>query len=139
MVTQAAEDRFAAHRRTAERMLQEIILPALTTARDELHRSARQQYVTVTPRSSTSAALIVARTPPPDGDGTEEAAAADGLRYVLSVGYGPQAIVVQRRVNGQAGTFLGQHHASSLRAQTIVDDVRRVWRRLEQQHEARRS
>lgn len=134
MATLTAEDRVATNRRTAEGMLQEIILPALATARDELHRPTQQQYVTVTPLSSTAAELTIARTPPAEG-----AEAADGLRYVLTIAYGSQVVVVKRHVdgNGKRASFLGQHHAGNLRSQAIVDDVRRVWRRAEQQHEAR--
>jgi hypothetical protein len=125
-----AEDRVELNRRTAEAMMQETILPALATVRDELHRPEQRLYVTVTPLSPTSA-----RTPPDAGDRSE---AAVGLRYVLTVAFGSQAIVVKRSVNGKAGSFLGQHHFTSLRPQAIIDDVRRVWRRAETKENPRR-
>jgi hypothetical protein len=126
-----AEDLVELNRRTAEAMMQETILPALATVRDELHRPEQRLYVTVTPLSSTSAELTIAQSPP-------DADAAVGLRYVLTVAFGSQAIVVKRSVNGKAGSFLGQHHFTSLRQQAIVDDVRRVWRRAEKKEDPRR-
>jgi hypothetical protein len=116
-------------------MMHGTILPALATVRDELHRPEQRLYVTVTPLSATSAELTIAQTPPDAGARSD---AAVGLRYVLTVAFGSQAIVVKRSVNGKAGSFLGQHHFTSLRPQAIVDDVRRVWRRAEKTDEARR-
>jgi len=130
-----AEDRVALNRRTAEAMMQETILPAFATVRDELHRPEQRLYVTVTPLSPTSAELTIAQTPPDAGD---RSGAAVGLRYILTVAFGSQAIVVKRSVNGKPGSFLGQHHFTSLRQQAIVDDVRRVWRRTEQKEAPRR-
>ena len=125
-----AEDRVALNRRTAEAVMEETILPALATVRDELHSPEQRLYVAVTPLSPTSAELTIAQTPPDAGDPSD---AAVGLRYVLTVAFGSQAIVVKRSVNGKAGSFLGQHHFTSLRQQAIVDDVRRVWRRAEKE------
>ena len=130
-----AEDRVALNRRTAEAMMQETILPAFATVRDELHRPEQRLYVTVTPLSPTSAELTIAQTPPDAGDRPD---AAVGLRYVLTAAFGSRAIVVKRNVNGKAGSFLGQHHFTSLRRQAIVDDVRRVWRRAEKKEDSRR-
>jgi hypothetical protein len=87
------------------------------------------------PLSPTSAELTIAQTPPDAGDRSD---AAVELRYVLTVAFGSQAIVVKRSVNGKAGSFLGQHHVTSLRPQAIVDDVRRVWRRAEKTEGPRR-
>ena len=130
-----AEDRVAINRRTAEAMMQETILPAFATVQDELHHPEQRQYVAITPLSPTSAELTIAQTPPEAGD---RADAAVGLRYVLTIAFGTQAIVVKRSVNGKAGSFLGQHHFTSLRPQVIVDDVRRVWRRTEKKEDPRR-
>jgi hypothetical protein len=130
-----AEDRVDLNRRTAEAMMQETILPALATVRDELHRPEQPLYVAVTPLSPTSAELAIAQTAPDTGDRSD---AAVGLRYLLSVASGSQAIVVKRSVNGKAGGFLGQHHFTSPRQQAIVDDVRRVWRRAEMRENPRR-
>lgn len=127
MTGKTAADRVAAHRRTAETMMQETILPALAAVQAELHRPEQQQHVTVTPLSPTSAELTIARTPP---TADELAHTAVDLRYVLAVAVGSQAVVVRRTVDGKAGSFLGQRHATSLRQQAIVDDVRRVWRRF---------
>jgi hypothetical protein len=130
-----AEDRFATHRRTAESLVQGTILPALETVRDELHRPEQQQHVTITPLSPTSAELTIAPTPPDAGD---RSGAAVSLRYVLTVAFDARAIVVKRIVNGTKGSFLGQHHVSSLRQRAIVDDVRRVWRRAAHKQQAGR-
>jgi hypothetical protein len=132
---QMAEDRVALNRRIAEAMMQETILPAFATVRDELHRPEQRLYVTVTPLSPTSAELTIAQSPPDAGDRSD---AAVGLRYVLTVAFGSQAIVVKRSVNGKPGSFLGQHHFTSLRQQAIVDDVWRVWRRAETKEDPRR-
>ena len=102
-----AEDRVALNRRTAEAMMHGTILPALATVRDELHRPEQRLYVTVMPLSPTSAELTIAQTPPDVGDRSD---AAVELRYVLTVAFGSQAIVVKRSVNGKAGSFLGQHY-----------------------------
>jgi hypothetical protein len=130
---QIAEDRLAAHRATAEAIVQRTILPAFATVRDELHRPEQRLYVTITPLSPTSAELTIARTPP---EAHDRSATAVPLRYVLTVAFGSQAIVIKRIVNGQAGSFLGQHYFASLRSPAIVDDVRRVWRRTEKKEDA---
>jgi hypothetical protein len=129
-----AEDRREAHRRTAEAVMRQTILPALTTVRDELHRPAQHAYVTVTPLSPTSAELTIARTPPAADDSADPAMP---LRYVLAIAFDPQAITVKRIVNDKKGSFLGQTYVTSLRTQAIVDDVRRVWRRIEKNEAAR--
>jgi hypothetical protein len=129
-----ADDRLAAHRRTAAAILDGTILPALATVQDELHHPEQQVHVTVTPLSPVSAELTIARTPPQGHDRSEPAVP---LRYVLAVAFSSQAIVIKRIVNGKAGSFLGQRHVTSLRSQAIVDDVRRVWRRTEQQEAAK--
>jgi hypothetical protein len=102
-----AEDRVALNRSTAEAMMHRTILPALATVQDEQHRPEQRLYVTVTPLSPTSVELIIAQTPPDASDRSDVAA---GLRYVLTVAFGSQAIVVKRSVNGKAGSFLGQHY-----------------------------
>jgi hypothetical protein len=130
-----AEDRLALNRRTAEAMLHGTSLPALATVRDELHRPEQRLYVAVTPLSATSAELTIAQTPP---DASDRSDAAVRLRYILTVAFGSQAIAVKRSVNGKAGSFLGQHHFTSLRPEAIVDDVRRVWRRAEKTENSRR-
>jgi hypothetical protein len=130
-----AEDRVALNRSTAEAMMHRTILPALATVQDEQHRPEQRLYVTVTPLSPTSVELIIAQTPPDASDRSDVAA---GLRYVLTVAFGSQAIVVKRSVNGKAGSLLGQHHVTSLKPQAIVDDVRRVWRRAEKAEDPRR-
>jgi hypothetical protein len=134
MAEQTAEDRGAANRSTAEGMLQEIILPAFASIQDELHRPEQQQHVTVTPLSPTSAELSIAPTPPDAGD---RSGATVPLRYVLTIASGSQGIAVKRNVNGKVGSFLGQPYFTSLRQQAIVDDVRRVWRRVETKDGAR--
>jgi hypothetical protein len=96
---------------------------------DAAHRSGKR------PARLTAAELTIAQTPPDAGDRSD---AAVGLRYVLTVAFGSQAIVVKRSVNGKAGSFLGQHHFTGLRQQAIVDDVRRVWRRAEKKEDPRR-
>jgi hypothetical protein len=128
------DDRLAANRETAEAIVQETILPALTTVRDELHRPEQQVYVTVTLLSPTSAELIIARTATSADDPSNSTVP---LRYVLVVAIGSRAIVVKRIVNGKSGSFLGQRSAASLRPQAIVDDVRRVWRRTEKNETGR--
>ena len=129
-----AEYRVALNRITAEEMMQETILPASTTIRNELHHPEQRLYIAVSPLSPTSAELTIAQSPPEAGD---RADAAVGLRYALTVAVGSQAIVVKRSVNGKAGSFLGQHHFTSLRPRAIVDDVRRVWRRTEKKEDPR--
>jgi hypothetical protein len=133
VVERMAEDRLAAHRGTAESIMQGTILPAFATVRDELHRPEQHLYVSITPLSPTSAELTIDRTAPEAHDRSN---AAVPLRYVLTVAFGSQAIVIKRIVNGKAGSFLGQHYVASLRPQAIVDDVRRVWRRTEQNQDA---
>ena len=134
LAAHTAEERLAAHRRTAEAVTQQTILPALATVRDELHRPAQHAYVTVTSLSATSAQLTIARTPPA---AHESADLAIPLRYILAVAFDPQAITVKRIVNDKKGSFLGQTYVTSLRTQAIVDDVRRVWRRIEKNEAAR--
>jgi hypothetical protein len=114
--------------------MQGTILPAVATVRDELHHPEQQRYVTVTPRSPVSAELIITRTPSEAPDRSEPTVP---LRYVLTVAFSSQAIVVKRIVNTTAGSFLGQRYGTSLRSQAIVDDVRRVWRRTEKMEAAK--
>ena len=138
MTEHQAEARQASFQRLANALMDETILPAFATVQTELDRPAQQQYVTITALTPTAAELTIARRPP-------EAAAGAGpdrpdvpLRYGLTVAVGPQAVVVKRTVNGKQGSFLGQHFATSLSQQAIVDDVRRLWRRTEQAHDVRR-
>jgi hypothetical protein len=132
-----AAARRAAFSRLADTLMEETILPAFATVQTELDRPAQQQYVTITSLSPTAAELTIARRPPE----AEEPASIDRpdvpLRYRLTVAVGPLAVVVRRSVNGKPGIFLGQHFATSLTQRAIVDDVHRLWRRLEQAHHAR--
>jgi hypothetical protein len=116
----------AAHRRLAEAYMQDTILPAFATLREELHQPAQQRSVTTTAASPTSAVLTIAATPP---DASQLASGPGMLRYGLAIAVDPETIVVKRTVNGTTGSFLGQWFVSSLTRQAIVDDVRRLWRR----------
>jgi hypothetical protein len=135
LAQQTSEERLATHRNIAEAMVQGRIIPAFETVREELHRPEQERYVTIIPLSPTSTELTISRTPYDAGD---QASTAAPLRYILIIAFGSQAIVVKRIVNGKKGSFLGQHDVNSLSQRIIVDDVRRVWRRVETKLEARR-
>jgi hypothetical protein len=136
MTAQATSaERLAAHRRTAEALTQDTILPAFATLHEEFHRPAQQRYVTIRSDTPTSADLTIATAPPEAG---ETPGAAGGLRYGLAIAFDPKTMAVKRTVNGTTGSFLGQWFVSSLTSQAIVDDVRRLWRRAAMTEAARR-
>jgi hypothetical protein len=137
MTEHQPEARRTAFQRLADALMDETILPAFATVQTELDRPAQQQYVTITSLAPTAAELTIARRPPEAEDDASIDSPDVPLRYGLTVAVGPQAVVVRRSVNCKQGIFLGQHFATSLTQRAIVDDVRRLWRRIEQAHPAR--
>jgi hypothetical protein len=135
MTGDATTARLAAYQRTAEAYAQDTILPAFATLQAELHQPAQQRYVTITAASPTSAELTISTTPL---DAGESASGPGVLRYGLAIAFDAETIVVKRTVNGTTGNFLGQWFVSSLTRQAIVDDVRRLWRRIALADAARR-
>ena len=134
MTTDATAARLAAHRRTAEAYTQDIILPAFAALQEEFHRPAQQHYLTITAHSPAAAELTLSTTPP----GAAASTTGPALRYGLAIAFDPQTLVVKRTVNGTTGNFLGQWFVSSLTQQAIIDDVRRLWRRIAMAEAARR-
>jgi hypothetical protein len=135
MTGDATTARLAAYQRTAEAYAQDTILPAFATLQAELHQPAQQRYVTITAASPTSAELTISTTPLDAGNRPDAAA---GLRYGLAIAFDTKTIAVTRTVNGTTGSFLGQWFVSSLTQQAIIDDVRRLWRRIALADAARR-
>jgi hypothetical protein len=126
--TSELETQLETNRKKAEAMLQSRVMPAFTQLSDELHRPEQNQVVTIEPTSSTSAELTLSGRQTDVGHGSAEAVP---LRYRLKIAFDPRAIVVRRTVNGKERGFLGQTNFASLSQQTIVDDVRREWRRAQ--------
>ena len=131
----ATAARLTAHRRTAAALTKDTILPAFATLHDEFHRPAQHRYVTIRSGTPTSADLTISTAPPEAG---EPPGAAAGLRYGLAIALDAKTIAVKRTVNGTTRSFLGQWFVSSLTQQAIIDDVRRLWRRIALADAARR-
>jgi hypothetical protein len=135
MTGDATTARLAAYQRTAEAYTQDTILPAFAALQAELHHPAQQRSVTIRSDTPTSAELTISTTPLDAGTRPDAAA---GLRYGLAIAFDTETIVVKRTVNGTTGSFLGQWFVSSLTQQAIIDDVRRLWRRIAMAEAARR-
>jgi hypothetical protein len=136
MNVQTYDDRLQINRTKAEAMLQSRVMPAFEQVSEELNRPDQQQIVEIDPMSPTSAELTISGRQADTGHGS---AAAVPLRYLLKIAFGPETIVVRRTVNGKEGGFLGQANFSTLNQDTIVDDVRREWRRAQNPKQAARQ